>query len=594
MKKQIVIISLLIILISLLTCNVQAYNTNIEIDPNNYITMPSSIYNNTGTITISSSVESSATLYYQKVDISNSLYEQIRTKREEIQNYENTENAKLTAERANVIDLQNEYREIALDSSKTDVEKEAAREAYENAVNAYNSHFETANAKMQELNNQYKNLIPSYQESNWIVASKGSNNVNLDFTNYSGQVNFALWAKLVTSNDTYYDLSLYSTNIKSETSISLDKTTATLEVPNTLKLNATTNSDKTISWTSSKENVATVDSNGNVKAIAEGTTVITATVDGKSATCTITVTKANNNTESDFSNAEFSYKSNNFKHLEVTINNFKVKEGSSYYVYISKNNNETITNKPDGAMIIVMNSDGSGTATLVSEDASKVLEYAGKNYIYIIERSSDSSIKVILKAKEMPTIPLPNLGRRLDLFLYDANKTMVVNTIRLSDNRKINYKIGKITSSDILKSFKNDSSNVAFANLLEYAKKATYMDTGVITPNDLDYNLVNKLNIEEDAYYFVYMIVDTENGKYVEVEDVAIYKEDNTDEGNAIGHFDYADIEAKEENQKDTTVAPDAKLPQTGISYTIISITVLIIFGGIIAYTKYKKYIDIK
>ena len=47
---------------------------------------------------------------------------------------------------------------------------------------------------------------------------------------------------------------------------------------------------KTVKWSSSNESVATVDSDGNVKAIAAGKTTITAeTVNGKIASCSISV-----------------------------------------------------------------------------------------------------------------------------------------------------------------------------------------------------------------------------------------------------------------------------------------------------------------
>ena len=49
--------------------------------------------------------------------------------------------------------------------------------------------------------------------------------------------------------------------------------------------------DKTVTWTSSVPAVATVDNNGKITAVAAGETVITATAgDGKTATCTVTVT----------------------------------------------------------------------------------------------------------------------------------------------------------------------------------------------------------------------------------------------------------------------------------------------------------------
>ena len=50
--------------------------------------------------------------------------------------------------------------------------------------------------------------------------------------------------------------------------------------------------DKTVSWTTSDAQVATVSQSGVVKAVKAGTAVITATAGGKTATCTITVEAA--------------------------------------------------------------------------------------------------------------------------------------------------------------------------------------------------------------------------------------------------------------------------------------------------------------
>ena len=51
-------------------------------------------------------------------------------------------------------------------------------------------------------------------------------------------------------------------------------------------------SDKTVTWTSDKPEVATVDANGKVHAVAAGTATITAQAGDKTATCVVTVTDA--------------------------------------------------------------------------------------------------------------------------------------------------------------------------------------------------------------------------------------------------------------------------------------------------------------
>ena len=76
-------------------------------------------------------------------------------------------------------------------------------------------------------------------------------------------------------------------------SITLDKESATLFIGNTLTLTATvtpdTATDKSITWTSDNEAVATVDTNGIVSAKSVGTAAIKAKAGEQSATCTITV-----------------------------------------------------------------------------------------------------------------------------------------------------------------------------------------------------------------------------------------------------------------------------------------------------------------
>lgn len=76
--------------------------------------------------------------------------------------------------------------------------------------------------------------------------------------------------------------------------ITLDRDTAEVTVGESFTLTATVTpdnaTDKTVTWTTSNPNVATVDKNGNVTAVGAGTAVITVTTkNGLTATCTVTV-----------------------------------------------------------------------------------------------------------------------------------------------------------------------------------------------------------------------------------------------------------------------------------------------------------------
>ncbi len=95
----------------------------------------------------------------------------------------------------------------------------------------------------------------------------------------------------------------------SVTGVSLDKTSAELEVGGTLTLTKTIEpanaTNQNVSWSSSDENVATV-ANGTVTAKTAGTAVITVkTADGgKEARCTITVTEKTSGSEGEGSGSE--------------------------------------------------------------------------------------------------------------------------------------------------------------------------------------------------------------------------------------------------------------------------------------------------
>jgi uncharacterized protein YjdB len=74
-----------------------------------------------------------------------------------------------------------------------------------------------------------------------------------------------------------------------KTEISLNQTKLSLERGETAKLTALTSNRSAVTWKSSKKSVALIDENGTVTAVKPGEAVLTASADGTSVTCTVTV-----------------------------------------------------------------------------------------------------------------------------------------------------------------------------------------------------------------------------------------------------------------------------------------------------------------
>jgi uncharacterized protein YjdB len=92
----------------------------------------------------------------------------------------------------------------------------------------------------------------------------------------------------------------------SVTGVSLNKNSLSLTVGSTGALTASITpdnaTDKSVTWTSTNENVAVVDENGLVTAVGSGSCMIKATANdgsGKSASCLVTVEKNNKLTVTD-------------------------------------------------------------------------------------------------------------------------------------------------------------------------------------------------------------------------------------------------------------------------------------------------------
>ena len=559
-------------------------------------------------ITVKSSV-TNYTLYYQNVEISNATYDEINTIKEngkaELSTIERQMNS-LKEEYNNLKTIKDEkyttyqnaisnnLTEEQINVAKT--EYETANTNYTNKVKEYNTKVDEYNAKVSQINNQVKDKLPMYNDSNWTKTTDGSFKVNL--TQFSGKKSFSIWAKLVTGTNTYYDQEIYSMNGTkptevSVTSVSLNKSTLDIKVGETATLTATINptnaTNKNVTWESDNTQIATVDTAGKVTAIKEGTAKITVkTKDGNhTATCIVTVSKNDGIVWTDPSNIKFTVTEDFY--LKVT----GLKEDGKYYGFISngkiaptvpdtgwiENENLPVTNKPGFSI-------------------SKYLEKSGDIYVWIYETQIVNNVrqnKCIIEAQKIERPALKKIGTRMKCyFLNEETSTHLFEAYNYENARKINVKIGKVTDKSILRAIKNRETD-CLQKLLDYAKNADSIYTGTV-PLGRSESITNKLNLVNDEYYYVYMVLDDENGKYFPVEDVSLYQALTYEKDGKTSKnlFDYLNDNFKWNlGNDDTTIdntTATGKLPQTGASIVIYVAITLVIVAGVIFAIKYKKY----
>ncbi len=602
-KKILLLLTLMLIAI---VGTVSAHS--VDLDPESLISFPFIVSEGKGKITVKSSV-TNYTLYYQNVEISNATYDEINTIKEngkaELSTIERQMNS-LKEEYNNLKTIKDEkyttyqnaisnnLTEEQINVAKT--EYETANTNYTNKVKEYNTKVDEYNAKVSQINNQVKDKLPMYNDSNWTKTTDGSFKVNL--TQFSGKKSFSIWAKLVTGTNTYYDQEIYSMNGTkptevSVTSVSLNKSTLDIKVGETATLTATINptnaTNKNVTWKSDNTQIATVDTAGKVTAIKEGTAKITVkTKDGNyTATCIVTVSKNDGIVWTDPSNIKFTVTEDFY--LKVT----GLKEDGKYYGFISngkiaptvpdtgwiENENLPVTNKPGFSI-------------------SKYLEKSGDIYVWIYETQIVNNVrqnKCIIEAQKIERPALKEIGTRMKCyFLNEETSTHLFEAYSYENARKINVKIGKVTDKSILRAIKNGETD-CLQKLLDYAKNADSIYTGTV-PLGRSESITNKLNLVNDEYYYVYMVLDDENGKYFPVEDVSLYQALTYEKDGKTSKnlFDYLNDNFKWNlGNDDTTIdntTATGKLPQTGASIVIYVAITLVIVAGVIFAIKYKKY----
>lgn len=234
------------------------------------------------------------------------------------------------------------------------------------------------------------------------------------------------------------------------TGITLDKTTLSLEKGKTGALAATVAptdaTDKTVSWSSSDETVATVDAQGNITALKAGTATITAASKADQnvkATCTVTVTEAVDTRTVALDKTVLTLLPNTTQTITATIGN-TASGGSTTGVLTVASDNKAV------ADATIVNNNGKGTITITAKAAGTA------KITVAIEGTNISQVCTVTVGDRSITLDKATLS-----VLSGASKelTAVVNstggtvTVETSDSKIATAKVtstaaadGKITS----------------------------------------------------------------------------------------------------------------------------------------------------
>lgn len=535
MKNKLIIGSILTIITFLITLSfvrVTAYSG--ELDPKNYITLPSEIRvqnrKGTGKIELSTSA-SGYSVSYQKIDITQSKLQAIESKQKELSNCIETNTNTLKEKEKNVSSSKEAYETLKNSGTATEEEITEAYNKYTTAYQDYEQFYNTANSKITNLQSELIALIPDYTNS-W-KATDSSNNVNLDFTDYSGTIHFVLWVKITNGTNTYYDMEVYSSVIREE------------------------QGETSGEWT-------------------------------------------------DFTNAKIELKKDGISKASIQISNVTPNSESEYYLFITSNSNKpNVTSSSDERIFLTYDANNKVFNTNDTEKVAKYVELNQDLYVTIVEKRNSQSENIVVYGKKLVRYSEPKYNDAFNLTFISSDSTQLVTcfTHAASNNRKFQIKVGKITNMSILNKIKNKDSS-GFADLISFAKTSDGIYNNLVNAElnnshaisyiagaDNKNSIINLKGLQNDAYYFLYVKTDDENGKYISNEAVTLAQARvDSDLWNLFfyGSSDFKWVNL-DDSGKDPTTA-DGMLPQTGLNVLIcVSLGIALVGVGTFSYIQYRK-----
>ncbi len=318
---------------------------------------------------------------------------------------------------------------------------------------------------------------------------------------------------------------------------------------------------------------------------------------------------------------ESEYREYDLKFENVT---FDTEESTKYYVFIvneiEKLEKFEIEKKDEVLENIATEVWTSSSEKIVPY--SKMNPFIDRNndiYVWIVEGKLNEEgtyeFKNVLSGKKVEKPSMGKLGERIGI-TFDVHYGSMSTRIHMyepcdsNENRKITLQLGKVTDYDVLLSMKEKEAN-RLQKLMDYAKdkKEDEVITKEVTLGTY-FDLLGGVDLEKNAYYYVYSILDNENNKYRTIEDIELFQYVGPKDSSLyyVGEYDalasynslgfiWDNIEAykldsdrtengdgqtndgKEEQVKDDTLSKGT-LPFTGEGILIFGLIIMIIVVG--------------
>jgi len=226
---------------------------------------------------------------------------------------------------------------------------------------------------------------------------------------------------------------------------------------------------------------------------------------------------------------------------------------------------------------------------------SRISELDKDIYLWIIQTIWDDEFncttKFVVDGQELKR---PNYAEKIDLWMTSGGTNLLGERVSIylhnpifSGNRKFDIKIGKIEDSTILDSIKEENS-YNHNRLLKYSKENSSFYSDNLKTGDVKFIYNNEQKalfdgatlLENEEYYYIYILLDDENGKYYPFEAVAPAKATVRDE-----RWSLKTVDAIIDNSEDIN---DITNMNEKLYIIIILIAVLLVV--IIIYSKYRKF----